>query len=113
MTCKDCKSRHTCTEPHKSYEYEKDGDSWANWCDDFDTIHEDKTVVKDGLRIVKSGYNFNIMVFDDETDKLLFDCICQDEMTIKELYKQADFVKNKLPKLVEAAEKELNKSDLD
>ena len=79
MTCKDCKSRHACTEPNKSYEYDKDGDSWANRCDDFDTIHEDKTVVKDGLRITQSGYSFNVWVRDDETGKLLFHCICQDE----------------------------------
>lgn len=106
MTCKDCKSRHACTEPNKSYEYDKDGDSWANWCDDFDTIHEDKTVVKDGLQITQSGYSFNVWVRDKKTGKLISHFMCRDEMTKKELEEYADFVKNRLPKLVEAFEKE-------
>lgn len=93
MTCKDCKSRHTCTEPNKSYEYEEDGDSWANWCDDFDTIHKEKTVVKDGLRITQSGYSFNICVRDEKTGNLISHFLCRDEMTKNELKKYAGYVK--------------------
>jgi len=65
MTCKDCKNNEKCTNPNKSYKY-NDGDSWANWCDDFSSIHESKSVKVNGLTIAQSGYNYHILVFDDD-----------------------------------------------
>lgn len=101
MTCKDCKSRHTCTNPNKSYEYEEDGDSLANWCDEFSSIHKSKTVVKDGLRITQSGYNFHIMVVDNKTDKPILHSSCTEKLSKKELERYANFVKTKLKELNE------------
>lgn len=96
MTCRDCKNRHGCTEPYKSYKYEKDGDSVENWCDDFDTKHKDKTVVKDGLRIKQSGYSFNVWVSDEKTGELISYFICCKKKSKRELKKFAGYVKNTL-----------------
>ena len=99
MTCKDCKNRRTCTEPNKSYKYDKDGNSWANWCDDFDTIHKDKTMVKDGFQITQSGYNFYVWVRDEKTGELMSHFVCQKQLSERELGEYADYVKGVLPEL--------------
>lgn len=84
MTCKDCKSYDTCTIEYKSAELSADGDSWANWCDDFDSIHASKVVEKDGYTIFQSGYNYHVSVFDNE-DKLIFHAQVTKELTETEL----------------------------
>lgn len=46
MTCKDCKKWEKCKHSLKSDKYAEDGDSWANWCMNFDTIHKGKSISK-------------------------------------------------------------------
>lgn len=101
MTCKDCKKRNNCKDPDKSFKYDEDGDSWANLCDDFDTIHADKTIHNGGLVVTQCGYNFHIWVADEKTGKALAHFGCEEEQNEKELAKFADFVKNKLPEFVD------------
>ena len=101
MTCKDCKKCNNCKDPDKSFKYDEDGDSWANWCDDFDTIHADKTIHNGGLVVTQCGYNFHIWVADEKTGKALAHFGCEEEKNEKELAKFADFVKNKLLEFVD------------
>lgn len=103
MTCKDCKQAASCKNKNKSYKYEG-GDSWANWCDEFAAIHQDKTVIKNGLRVTQCGYNFNVWVFDDESGKLVMHAMVIKELTIEQLEKYADLVNTQIPKLLENIE---------
>lgn len=85
MTCKDCKKRNNCKDPDKSFKYDEDGDSWANWCDDFDTIHADKTIHNGGLVVTQLGYNFHIWVADEKTgfEKIKIDVVSTTNQAIR------------------------------
>ena len=48
MTCKDCRIRDICADPHKSFEVDEDGDSHAYWCDDFESNEGQTEAHKDG-----------------------------------------------------------------
>ena len=103
MTCKDCKNRRNCTDGHKSYRLNKDGDSWANWCDDFVTRHKAKKIHKDGFIVTQSGYNWHIMIIDEKTNKMLLHAACTKRKSKRALKKMIDFYTKTLPKLKEMA----------
>lgn len=94
MTCRDCTKKDVCKSMHKSFKYDKDGDSWANWCDDFKSIHKNKTVYKDGLEITQCGYNFHIWVTDEKTGELLLHAQCDKSISEEQLKQYADLVNN-------------------
>jgi hypothetical protein len=89
MTCKDCKISDKCQDRHKSFEYEKDGDSWANWCDDFQSVHKGKRVVVDGYTVMQSGENHHVMIVDAEGNMIMHSA-CTRELTEDELRGQLD-----------------------
>lgn len=74
MTCNDCKRRFECSYSEKSYKKNADGDSWANWCEAFQTKHKTRGVRKDGFIVIQSGYNWHIAIFDDENRMVLHAC---------------------------------------
>lgn len=86
MTCKDCKLWKTCNSASKSDEYGEDGDSWANWCDDFRTIHRSRSVRNGEYIIYQSGYNWHIMMIHEPTGKMMMHCSCTAKKTKKELF---------------------------
>jgi len=93
MTCKDCKLFKTCTDNHKTTKY-KDGDSWANWCDDFRSRHKDKTVIYQGYTFVQNASSGNIWVYDSN-GQFRMHAICTKFLTKRDLEKYArDYVDN-------------------
>ncbi len=101
MTCKDCKRRFHCTETNKSYKYSKDGDSWANWCDDFLSRHKSIWVEKDGYTAYQSGTNYHISITDNMRDQMVLHAICTKRKSKRALRKMIDFYTKTLPKLKE------------
>ena len=57
MTCKDCKIYDECKSPMKDMDDADAMETWAMWCDAFESIHEDKVVETDKYVIVQSGLN--------------------------------------------------------
>ena len=86
MTCKDCKKWETCTSCEKSDKPNPyDGDTWANWCDGFDTIHKGKSISKGRYTITQSGYNWHLMIVDEQTEHMMLHAQCRKEMSEEEL----------------------------
>lgn len=89
MTCEDCKISDICTDKHKSYKYSEDGDSWANWCDEFQSIFRDKSVVVDGYTITQSGANHHVMIVDKDGNFVMH-AACTKDLTEDELRRKLD-----------------------
>lgn len=90
MTCKDCKNEKTCIDKNKSYKADADGDTWANWCDDFKSIHPDKEVEYHGIIALQTVYNWHIHYFDAKTLKWIGHASCTREMSEEELKKSIE-----------------------
>ena len=100
MTCKDCKKWKQCKSSAKSDKYEEDGDSWANWCDDFDTIHKGKSISKGRYTITQSGYTWHLMIVDEQTGHMMLHAQCRKEMSEEELEAYLDrFIQTEPPTL--------------
>lgn len=113
MTCKDCKQWKICTDRRKSGKVNIDGDSWANWCDHFNTIHSDKEVKQDGIIVHQTGYNWHVTMWDEATGKLLMHASCTKEQTEKELLEFISLYKDVLlPKAKEIFAEEGNENEL-
>ena len=90
MTCKDCKKEKKCIDKRKSYDYDKDGEAWAEWCDDFDTIHPDKEVEYRGVIAHQTGYNWHVHYIDADTHEWIGHASCTREMSEEELKKSIE-----------------------
>lgn len=90
MKCKDCRKRRKCISCLKSYRYSNDGDSWANWCDDFDSVHKTRTLYKDGYLVMQSGVDWHIVIIDDYTNEMVLHEQCTKKMSNKKLLKMID-----------------------
>ena len=96
MTCKDCKKWKTCKYPNKSDKPDLDGDTWANWCGFFETIHVNKEVEYEHWLIVQGGYTWHISIWDLNTNQLLHHMSCTVEKTEEELKQMLlDFIKER------------------
>lgn len=104
MTCKDCKRRFKCSYLEKSYKPSEDGDSWANWCDAFETKHKTRKVFKDGFVVIQSGYNWHIQIYDTSffrtssllIPKMVFHASCTKRKSKRQLRKMVDLYKRLL-----------------
>ena len=85
MTCKDCKIYDECKSPMKDMDDADAMETWAMWCDAFESIHEDKTVETDKHIIVQSGLNWHVQIYDKATHKMIAHFSCTRELTEKEL----------------------------
>ena len=64
MTCRDCKAWNTCQDKYKSDKVDKKyGDSYADYCDEFDTIYGNYVLNIHGYKIIQNGYNWHIMIW--------------------------------------------------
>lgn len=97
MTCKDCTDYSFCCYEYKSLEYNDDGDSIANHCDEFSSVHNPKEVLKNGI-VVHQTPRGGIYAHDEKTGKLIYHALCYEMKTDEELEQIADFVKYQLPK---------------
>lgn len=86
MTCKDCKQWKTCNSSAKSDRYSDDGDSWANWCEEFVSRFKDKTVRWGEYRITQSGYNLHTMII--KGNQFVMHAQTTKPLTRLELYRQ-------------------------
>lgn len=103
MTCADCKDYSTCDYEFKSLTYDEDKDSIANYCDEFNSIHEPKEIIKNGI-VVHQTPRGGIYAYDEKTGKLIYHALCYEMQTDEELEQTADFIKYQMQKL----RKELN-----
>lgn len=84
MTCKDCKKYSKCTCASKSIEDKGYMNNWADWCDEFVSIHKDRLVEKDGYTIYQLGYNWHTIIYDAD-GKLVFHAPTPKAMNKEEL----------------------------
>lgn len=103
MTCADCRDFSTCDFEFKSLTYSEDGDSVANHCDEFNSIHNPKEVIKNGI-VVHQTPRGGIYAYDESTGKLIYHALCYEMKTDEELKQTADFIKNQLSKIVQQIE---------
>lgn len=87
MTCKDCKKKRKCVSGNKSFLYDPDGDSWANWCDDFESKHKSRTVHYKGFTAVQSGYN---ILYSDADQNAWYHMNCTKRLSRRELKKDIE-----------------------
>ena len=88
MTCKDCRRFKSCLNVHKSAFPDPDGDSWANWCDDFDSVYDDQIIEDGDFTIVQSGYNHHVTIWQkmpDGSERFILHSQCQKRLTVEEL----------------------------
>lgn len=84
MTCADCKDYSTCDYEFKSLTYDEDKDSIANYCDEFNSIHEPKEIIKNGI-VVHQTPRGGIYAYDEKTGKLIYHALCYEMQTDEEL----------------------------
>lgn len=90
MTCKDCKNRRICTDDHKSYHLSNDGDSWANWCDEFISRHKPISVEKDGYTAYQNGTNYHITITENLSDQMVLHAACNKRVSKRALRRMID-----------------------
>lgn len=90
MTCKDCEHRRKCTDTHKNYRVGADGDSWANWCDEFMSRHKPISVEKDGYTAYQSGSNYHISITEKLTGQMVLHAACNKRVSKRTLKKMID-----------------------
>ena len=100
MTCKDCRDRRKCECGFKSYRYNDDGDSWANWCDGFNSKHRTRRIKYKGYIVEQSGYNWHVMVIDPATDKMVLHAACEKRQSKRQLRETVRFCIETLPGLI-------------
>ena len=110
FTCKRCKHWETCTDKNKSSRT-KDGDSWAYWCDDFESKVPTYQVETDRYIVSQSDRNFHTMIFDKELDRCVFHSQTTKPLSKKKLLEEIDFylvMREISKKLIEKDEREAN-----
>lgn len=90
MTCKDCVNRRHCNSLLKSYWYGEDGDSWANWCDEFMSRHKPISVEKDGYTAYQSGSDYHISITEKLTGQMVFHASCTKRVSKRALRRMID-----------------------
>lgn len=90
FTCKRCKHWESCTDKHKSGRT-KDGDSWAYWCDYFESKVPTYTVETDRYVVSQSDRNYHTMIFDKELDRMVFHAQSTRPYSKKKLLEEIDF----------------------
>lgn len=102
MTCKDCKYWETCTDTHKKdYIDEEYGDSYAWYCENFESAQECYSVEKNGIINTQSSTTWNTMLIDKSTNRMLLHAYCKTHKTKEQLLEEID----EYPKLMEALSK--------
>lgn len=91
FTCRMCNKYVGCTNEHKSGRVSRDGDSWAYWCDDFESKVPTYTVETDRYVVSQSDRNFHTMIFDKELDRMVFHAQSTRPYSKKKLLKEIDF----------------------
>ena len=87
MTCRSCKRFKECTDPHRSCKYDEDGDSWANWCDEFFPVRETICIELEGYEVTQNGRNHHVMIRDIESGRIVAHYSCNKPKTIASLRK--------------------------
>ncbi len=87
MTCRSCKRFKECDDPHRSCKYDKDGDSWANWCDEFLPIRETVCIEVDGYEVRQSGLNYHVTIRDIESGQTVAHYACKAYKSLASLKK--------------------------